>query len=106
MATAPGGKNLVRWLFAPAADDVPRGQAAAAVFLRVLLGLMWLYKRRVEASPGLRRAVRQRARPLHLLRGEPSGAPTVQLGRAAFLLSMAVVALAVPSARYRSSPLD
>ncbi|MCP3757006.1 hypothetical protein [Streptomyces sp. TBY4] len=43
MATAPGVKNLVRWLFAPAADDVPRPQAAAAVFLRILLGLMWLY---------------------------------------------------------------
>ncbi len=32
-----------QWLLAPATDDVPRGQAIAATFLRVLLGLMWLY---------------------------------------------------------------
>ncbi|MFD4256222.1 hypothetical protein ACFWR9_00930 [Streptomyces sp. NPDC058534] len=42
MTTVSGGKSPVRWLFAPAVEDVPRGQAAAAVFLRVLLGLMWL----------------------------------------------------------------
>ena len=33
----------VRWLLAPATDEVPRGQAVAAAALRVLLGLMWLY---------------------------------------------------------------
>jgi hypothetical protein len=33
----------VRWLFAPATDEVPRGQAGGAAFLRVLLGLMWLH---------------------------------------------------------------
>ncbi|WP_197287721.1 Rv1678 family membrane protein [Streptomyces apocyni] len=33
----------VRWLLAPATDEVRREQAYAAVFLRVLLGLMWLY---------------------------------------------------------------
>ncbi|MDI3424104.1 Rv1678 family membrane protein [Streptomyces luteolus] len=43
MVAGSRGVNLVRWLFAPATDDVPRGHAAAAVFLRVLLGLMWLY---------------------------------------------------------------
>ena len=31
------------WLFAPATDEVPRGQARAAVFLRLLLGTLWLY---------------------------------------------------------------
>jgi hypothetical protein len=35
--------TLTRWLFAPATDVVRREQAVAAVFLRVLLGLMWLY---------------------------------------------------------------
>ena len=30
-------------LFAPACDEVPRGQAVAAAALRVLLGLLWLY---------------------------------------------------------------
>lgn len=43
MATRPSGTTLARWLFAPATDDVRREQALAAVFLRVLLGLMWLY---------------------------------------------------------------
>ncbi|MFP3987910.1 hypothetical protein U9R90_10480 [Streptomyces sp. E11-3] len=33
----------VRWLLAPATDEVRREQAYAAGFLRVLLGLMWLY---------------------------------------------------------------
>ncbi|MHC0430960.1 Rv1678 family membrane protein [Streptomyces sp. O3] len=33
----------VRWLLAPATDEVRREQACAAAFLRVLLGLMWLY---------------------------------------------------------------
>lgn len=36
--------NVVRWLFAPASDDAPRGSVGAATFLRVLLGLMWLYQ--------------------------------------------------------------
>jgi hypothetical protein len=35
--------SLTRWLFKPAADKVPREQAVAAAFLRVVLGLMWLY---------------------------------------------------------------
>jgi len=33
----------VRWLLAPATDEVPRGHAVAAAALRGLLGLMWLY---------------------------------------------------------------
>jgi hypothetical protein len=37
------GRGALRWLFAPATDTVPRAQVAAAVFLRVLLGLLWLY---------------------------------------------------------------
>ena len=43
MGTARSGTSAGRWLFAPATDDVRREQAAAAGFLRVLLGLMWLY---------------------------------------------------------------
>lgn len=34
---------FLRWLVAPADADVGRAQATAAAFLRVLLGLMWLY---------------------------------------------------------------
>ncbi|WP_067022645.1 Rv1678 family membrane protein [Streptomyces dysideae] len=37
------GKRRAGWLFAPATDPVPRGQAGGAAFLRVLLGLMWLH---------------------------------------------------------------
>jgi uncharacterized membrane protein YphA (DoxX/SURF4 family) len=33
----------IRWLFAPATDEVRREQAVAAAFFRVVLGLMWLY---------------------------------------------------------------
>ncbi|MFG2972526.1 hypothetical protein ACGFYY_05925 [Streptomyces sp. NPDC048331] len=36
-------RTLIRWLLAPATDEVRREQAAGAAFLRVLLGLMWLY---------------------------------------------------------------
>ncbi|SCK30562.1 hypothetical protein [Streptomyces sp. WMMB 322] len=35
--------TLPRWLLGPATDEVRREQAVAAAFLRVLLGLMWLY---------------------------------------------------------------
>lgn len=35
--------GLVRWLLAPATDEVPKAQAGGAVFLRVLLALMWLH---------------------------------------------------------------
>ncbi|QOV40791.1 hypothetical protein IM697_21790 [Streptomyces ferrugineus] len=35
-------KRRAGWILAPATDPVPRGQAAGAAFLRVLLGLMWL----------------------------------------------------------------
>ncbi|MGC9541936.1 Rv1678 family membrane protein [Streptomyces sp. UG1] len=41
--TATSRTAPLRWLFAPAADSVPRGQAGGAAFLRVLLGLMWLH---------------------------------------------------------------
>ncbi|MGW0820308.1 Rv1678 family membrane protein [Streptomyces sp. NPDC002845] len=43
MGAMASGAALLRWLFAPATDDVRREQAVAASFLRVLLGLMWLY---------------------------------------------------------------
>ncbi len=33
----------MRWLLAPATDDVPRAQAVGAMLLRVLVGLLWLY---------------------------------------------------------------
>ncbi|MCY0933921.1 hypothetical protein [Streptomyces sp. H34-S4] len=36
-------RTLTRWLVAPATDQVRREQAAGAAFLRILLGLMWLY---------------------------------------------------------------
>lgn len=35
--------RAVRWLLAPATDEVPRAQAVGAAALRVLVGLMWLY---------------------------------------------------------------
>jgi len=41
--TRTPGLAPLRWLLAPAADPVPRQQAVAAAFLRILLGLMWLY---------------------------------------------------------------
>ena len=34
---------LLRWLLAPATDEVPRGQVVGATVLRILVGLMWLY---------------------------------------------------------------
>lgn len=33
----------LRWLLAPATDDVPRSHARAAAALRILVGLLWLY---------------------------------------------------------------
>ncbi|MEQ6902709.1 hypothetical protein [Nocardioides sp. YIM 152588] len=42
----------VSWLLAPADDEQPRGHAAAAAFLRVLLGLMWLYNVAWKRPPG------------------------------------------------------
>lgn len=35
--------RAVRWLFAPADEDVPRGHAVAGAGLRILVGLLWLY---------------------------------------------------------------
>lgn len=35
--------SSLRWLLAPATDDVPRYQAAGAMVLRILIGLLWLY---------------------------------------------------------------
>jgi hypothetical protein len=36
-------RAATRWLFAPAADPVPRGNAVGSAALRILVGLMWLY---------------------------------------------------------------
>lgn len=33
----------VRWLFAPAVENVPSSHAVAGTFLRILVGLLWLY---------------------------------------------------------------
>ncbi len=41
----------LRWLLAPATDEVPRGHAVAATVLRVLLGLMWLYNVSWKRAP-------------------------------------------------------
>lgn len=45
-------RGTVSWLLAPADDDHPGGHAAAATFLRVLLGLMWLYNVAWKRPPG------------------------------------------------------
>ena len=45
-------RETVSWLLAPADDDRPPGHAAAATFLRVLLGLMWLYNVAWKRPPG------------------------------------------------------
>lgn len=36
-------RTAIGWLLAPATDDVPRSHAVGAAFLRVLVGLLWLY---------------------------------------------------------------
>lgn len=36
-------RSLVGWVLAPDADEVPRRQAVGLAFLRVTVGLMWLY---------------------------------------------------------------
>ncbi|MQA95800.1 MAG: hypothetical protein GEV11_14515 [Streptosporangiales bacterium] len=50
-ATASGAV-LARWLVAPATGEVRREQAVAAAFLRVVLGLMWLYNVAWKRPPG------------------------------------------------------
>jgi hypothetical protein len=41
----------VRWLLAPAIEEVPRSQAAATTVLRILVGLMWLYNVSWKRAP-------------------------------------------------------
>ncbi len=41
----------VRWVLAPATDEVPRGHAVAAASLRILLGLLWLYNVSWKRAP-------------------------------------------------------
>ncbi len=43
--------GLVRWLLAPATEDVPRHQAVGAAALRILVGLMWLYNVAWKRAP-------------------------------------------------------
>lgn len=45
-------RESVAWLLAPADEQSPPGHAAAATFLRVLLGLMWLYNVAWKRPPG------------------------------------------------------
>jgi hypothetical protein len=44
-------RALVAWLLAPATDDVPRHQAVGATFLRVLLGMLWLWNVNWKVPP-------------------------------------------------------
>lgn len=44
-------RALVSWLLAPATDDVPPYQAVGATFLRVLLGLLWLWNVNWKVPP-------------------------------------------------------
>jgi len=41
----------LRWLLAPATEEVPRAQAVAAAGLRILLGLLWLYNVSWKRAP-------------------------------------------------------
>ena len=43
--------SSVRWLLAPATDDVPRYQAVGAAVLRILVGLLWLYNVAWKRAP-------------------------------------------------------
>lgn len=45
------GRSLLRWLFAPATEDVPRHQAVGATILRILLGLLWLWNVNWKVPP-------------------------------------------------------
>lgn len=48
--------TIVRWLFAPADESVPRSHARAAVALRILVGLLWLYNVSWKRPPSFGRA--------------------------------------------------
>ena len=41
----------VRWLLAPATDEVPRAQAVGATAFRILIGLLWLYNVSWKRAP-------------------------------------------------------
>ena len=43
--------SSVRWLLAPATDDVPRYQAVGVAVLRILVGLLWLYNVAWKRAP-------------------------------------------------------
>lgn len=43
--------GAIRWLLAPATDEVPRHQAIGAAALRILVGLLWLYNVAWKRAP-------------------------------------------------------
>lgn len=45
------GRRLLGWLLSPATEDVPRHQAVGATFLRILLGLLWLWNANWKRPP-------------------------------------------------------
>jgi len=47
----PSPTDAVRWLIAPATDEMPRAQAVGATALRILVGLMWLYNVSWKRAP-------------------------------------------------------
>ncbi|MGB3187329.1 MAG: hypothetical protein WBG36_11560 [Ornithinimicrobium sp.] len=47
----PNIKAALGWLFAPATEDVPKHQAMGVTFLRILIGLLWLYNVSWKRAP-------------------------------------------------------
>ena len=50
-ANRPSPTEAVRWLIAPATDEMPRAQSIGAAALRILVGLMWLYNVSWKRAP-------------------------------------------------------
>lgn len=50
-ANRPSPTAAVRWLIAPATDEMPRAQSIGAAALRILVGLMWLYNVSWKRAP-------------------------------------------------------
>lgn len=44
-------RDAIRWLLAPATDEMPQAQAIGAAALRILVGLMWLYNVSWKRAP-------------------------------------------------------
>lgn len=47
----PDIKAALGWLFAPATEEVPKHQAMAVTFLRILIGMLWLYNVSWKRAP-------------------------------------------------------